>query len=192
MKHTAVLAAAVAAASLAVTGWGTYKSAQVADDQLSQSREQDEAEKRAQAVKVTVWTEPGMIVIANRSLDPVHAYLHATVGPESASLAILPAGIVPPCRRVDIPMGTAPKKLFNATIRADMKLTPERFTFVDAAGTMWERQGWGELVQVDNPETSAIAKGYGNNGVSYLPTDDLVSLKEVKLTALEECGVAGG
>ncbi|MGW6584443.1 hypothetical protein [Streptomyces globisporus] len=192
MKHTAVLAAAVAAASLAVTGWGTYKSAQVADDQLSQSREQDEAEGRAQAVKVTVWTEPGVIVIANRSLDPVHAYLHATVGPESALLAILPAGIVPPCRRVDIPVGTAPKKVLNAEIRADMKLTPERFTFVDAAGTMWERQGWGELLRVNSPETSGIAKGYGNDGVSYLPTDDLVSLKGVKLSALEECGAAGG
>lgn len=56
-KHTAVLAAIVAAVGLGFTAWGTAKSAQVADDQLAQSRDAQQQEEKAQASAVTMWEE---------------------------------------------------------------------------------------------------------------------------------------
>lgn len=56
-KHTAVIAAVVAAVGLALTAWGTVKSAQVADDQLTQSQEQREDSVRSQASRITMWAQ---------------------------------------------------------------------------------------------------------------------------------------
>lgn len=74
-KHTAVLAAVVAAASLAISAWGTWKSAQVADDQLAQSRDQQQKALTKQASLVTSWAESNAAVVANRSLDPASVFL---------------------------------------------------------------------------------------------------------------------
>ncbi|MGA5089218.1 MULTISPECIES: hypothetical protein [unclassified Streptomyces] len=99
-----MLAAVVAAAGLGVTAWGTLMSARVAEDQLAQSRVQNEERERQQASRITYWQEPASpsnTVIANRSLDPAAVSIVVTdfgVKPYIADL-----GMVPPCSRVVIP-----------------------------------------------------------------------------------------
>ncbi|MCX5225829.1 hypothetical protein [Streptomyces sp. NBC_00233] len=77
----------VGAVSLGFTAWSTYMSVQVNQDQLKQSKEQDEDKEKEQASRVTFWTEEppprnpqrevawwgNRLVIVNRSLDPVQS-----------------------------------------------------------------------------------------------------------------------
>ncbi|MDX2648522.1 hypothetical protein PV341_34125 [Streptomyces sp. PA03-1a] len=62
--------------SLAFTGIATYYGAAVSRDQLKQSQQQDEDQKRAQASRVSFWTERPVnggdrLHLMNRSPDPV-------------------------------------------------------------------------------------------------------------------------
>ncbi|MEU6012433.1 hypothetical protein, partial [Streptomyces sp. NPDC047453] len=103
------MAAAVAAASLAVTAWGTYKSAQVADDQLAQSRDANEKEAKAQASRISWWIESSDaqdLVFANRSLDPAWIWLYIQTGDQirTDTGELLQAGELPPCTRISIPV----------------------------------------------------------------------------------------
>jgi hypothetical protein len=102
-KHTAVIAAVVAAAGLGVTAWSTLISARVAEDQLAQSEEQRTQESMRQASRITFWREPGATVIANRSLDPADVYIDAMAISDVATLNdTYHLGTVPPCVRVKL------------------------------------------------------------------------------------------
>lgn len=181
-RHTAVLAAVVAAASLAFTAWGTYKAAQVADDQLAQSREDSEKDERAQASRISWWEDedPYYLVIENRSLDPAWGYVdfdngggpgEATKDRGAHSLAL---GVLPPCTRREIP-GTAVTDQIRKEQHAD-SYTLIDIAFTDADGKQWLRYPAGELA----PETAPNLRG---NFTGWLGP------KGVKTTTLEDCSM---
>lgn len=126
-RHTAVLAAVVAAVSLAVSAWGTWKSAQVADDQLTQSRAQHEAAERAQASLVSFWPEGDKLVIANRSYDSAGVALAYGGIFSPGSLAL-----IPPCKQLTVP-------------RTGRAALPLELFIQDASGAVWERNETGQL-----------------------------------------------
>ncbi|MFC9680453.1 hypothetical protein [Streptomyces sp. NPDC056948] len=142
-KHTAVLAALVAAVSLAISAWGTYKAAQVADDQLAQSRDQQEIEEAAQASRVGMWAAYANIVIANRSLDPVHAYIETDGRTAQDKPRYVNIGIVPPCVEFSIP---AEKVTLAPGGDSDGPWLKVRgLVFTDARGKWWKRNPNGTL-----------------------------------------------
>lgn len=137
-KHTTVFAALVAAIGLAVSAWGTLKSAQVADDQLSQSRESAQEQLRQQAVRVTMWGTEHAVVIANRSLDPVTGEAEGSVPYSSSSGTYL--GVIPPCSQVSLPLATS-----------GIPGLPRLF-FLDADGREWVREPNGRLTGPSQPD----------------------------------------
>ncbi|MGW4759399.1 hypothetical protein [Streptomyces chartreusis] len=102
-KHTTALAAFVAAVSLAITAWGTWKSAAVADDQLTQSSQAQAEAERDQASRIAVWAEGDRIVVANRSLDPAYVTFQVALSADLHWPDFVDVGTVPPCTRVAIP-----------------------------------------------------------------------------------------
>ncbi|MEU5281688.1 hypothetical protein AB0G87_35370 [Streptomyces asoensis] len=165
-KHTTVLAAVVASVGLAVTAWGTLKSAQVADDQLAQSREQHDEDVRAQASLISFWSEPGKTVVVNGSrtpasawlrLAPVHAWFDAEkrkrqwgYGFDDRTFWL---GLLPACKRIEIP-----SKLLLAVGAAPV-FVPEaagpwyarELTITDASGNGWQRTYDGLLQPLEYP-----------------------------------------
>ncbi|NEC31670.1 hypothetical protein [Streptomyces rubrogriseus] len=115
-----MLAAVVAAAGLGVTAWGTLVSARVAEDQLAQSKVQNEERDRRQASRINWWEEwtagtigdDESVFIANRSLDPAYAWLWVEVTAkkdtnvgsfEKRATFTATWGTVPPCTLLSIP-----------------------------------------------------------------------------------------
>ncbi|MFI9213887.1 hypothetical protein ACIGW7_37855 [Streptomyces sp. NPDC053253] len=155
VRHTAVLAAAVAAAGLAITGWGTVKAAQVANDQLAQSRERKDQEQRRVVSKVTSWSEDGATVFANRSLDPSRTFVtvYVVTAADPGSVWLLLVGTMPPCSRVTIPdsvMKTA------ATGEKDPYVDFHVHSLVmsepSATGALWERNDEGGLRAIQHDQ----------------------------------------
>ncbi|WP_159107691.1 hypothetical protein [Streptomyces ardesiacus] len=188
-KHTAVLAALVAAISLAITAWGTYKSAQVADDQLKQSREEDENSQQAQASRFTAWVERDKIVIANRNLDPVSGYIFVSYGKKAsgrpAVVTYVDLGVVPPCTAVRLP-----REVVYARADASSKYTgiARRIAglhFTTSDGQSWDRwnRKGGELTSTaDVPPPQHFGAVPDDKG--------LMDHKEAKISALTQCGGA--
>ncbi|MCF1594594.1 hypothetical protein [Streptomyces muensis] len=181
-RHTAVLAAVVAAASLAVSAWGTYKTAQVADDQLAQSRASEKAATRHQVSQVTLWPQTiggqRTYVIANRSLDAAYLYLHVESGPvgnEAAHLVRL--GAAPPCTRMELSVRTA-----HLSVRDPDRERPSTTSFRllglivrDASGKVWEREDTGGLSLLRKvPEVARTEQ-------HHVPFDELT------LDSLDQC-----
>ncbi|MET8566023.1 hypothetical protein ABZV75_37725 [Streptomyces flaveolus] len=177
-KHTAVLAAVVAAASLAITAWGTYKAAQVADDQLAQSRENNENDERAQASRISMWTEgnqPTRIVLANRSLDPAWASIYFDDPTLPMGLS-QPAGVLPPCSRLDVPVAKLyvdPENILGSGLR---------LAFVDANGRAWTRAAGGGLRGPEWPNSVSVTT---KDKTTMWATE-----KDVEVKTLSECGQA--
>ncbi|MER6616280.1 hypothetical protein [Streptomyces xantholiticus] len=146
-KHTAVLAAVVAAVSLAISAWGTYKSAQVADDQLAESREKDKAEERAQASRISMWGEPQNVVFANRSLDAVSISLIFY----GRTAIPMPLGEIPPCKAVYMKRSDLEPYVVTwskITKRPIPKVQQVALAFRDAAGLAWIRTSSGKLMRI--------------------------------------------
>jgi hypothetical protein len=144
-----MLAAVVAAASLAVTAWGTYKSAQVADDQLSQSREDSQKERRSQAARLTGWIDTRYLVVANRSLDPVLVTMYLSSEQQRAAdpkaVVYLYVGNLPPCTAARIPhalISSSASKRYSGKGWAVQGLH-----FRTSDGTSWMRVPTGELTE---------------------------------------------
>lgn len=138
-KHTAVIAAVVAAVGLALTAWGTVKSAQVADDQLTQSQEQREDSVRSQASRITMWAQGGTLFIANRSPDPANALLVSPWGGRDQLI-----GTLPPCTRMEISRGTREHLMPPTGDVAALQ-------FSDADGRGWSRTSHGRLSALKTP-----------------------------------------
>ncbi|KES03718.1 hypothetical protein BU52_28785 [Streptomyces toyocaensis] len=165
-------AAVVGAISLSVTAWGTYWTARVAEDQLQQSKEQDEDKAKAQAARVTYWLEQptsedprkvrgsgNRLVIVNRSLDPVTNVsfiyeVHEPVphgSPDTAGLmawGFSSISTFPPCsktivRSVDLSLTDGKPVPTKAWLQiAEM-------VFVDAQGRGWHRGNEGSQLVKD-------------------------------------------
>ncbi|MFF8696239.1 hypothetical protein ACF08W_28910 [Streptomyces sp. NPDC015144] len=184
-KHTAVLAAVVAAVSLAITAWGTYKAAQVADDQLSQSREDGDKEKRAQASRVNAWAEGQALVTANRSLDPVvmSVFLNSAERRKAHSKMVTYVyfGVVPPCTSVQIPRSVVYTRAAELTDPPGTDWRIRGLHFVTSDGTFWVRWNFGGG-RLSETKDAAAARREGDYG--------LIADKRAKLTRLTECGSA--
>ncbi|MFB7371960.1 hypothetical protein ACFC0D_19190 [Streptomyces sp. NPDC056222] len=186
-KHTAVLAALIAALGLGVTAWGTVKAAEIANDQLAQSREQQEEDARKVASSVTFWPERGGLVITNRGLDPVEGTvrLNFPLSAENELYMRLPVGAIPPCSRLDIPEVTI-SRTSERVIRRTSGAIWEPFV-VDAlivqapSGKPWIRE---EGKEIERAKPADLLLGsHPPHGARELATNS-----SVKLTALEDCG----
>ncbi|MFD0142813.1 MULTISPECIES: hypothetical protein [unclassified Streptomyces] len=183
-KHTAVLAALIAALGLGVTAWGTVKAAEIANDQLAQSREQQEEDARKVASSVTFWPERGGLVITNRGLDPVEATVRLNF-PLNKLYMRLPVGAIPPCSRLDIPNVTI-SRTSERVIRRTSDAIWEPFV-VDAlivqapSGKPWIRE---EGKEMERAKPADLRLG------SHPPhrAGEFATNPSVKLTALEDCG----
>lgn len=181
-RHTAVLAAVVAAASLAVSAWGTYKTAQVADDQLAQSRDSEEAATRHQVSQVTLWPQTiggqRSYVIANRSLDAAYLYLHVEHGPVGSEAAhLVRLGATPPCTRMELSVRT----VHLAVLDPDRE-RPSTTSFQlrglivrDASGKIWNREVTGGLSLLRALPEAA------RTGQHHVPAEELT------LDSLDQC-----
>ncbi len=182
-RHATVLAALVAAASLAVSAWGTFKAAQVADDQLAQSRDNTEAATRRQVSQITMWLQPldghRTYVIANRSLDAASLYLQIDYGPDGHEAAhLLRVGVAPPCTRMELSVRSA-----HLAVRTPPRNRPSLRTYRlnylivrDAGGKIWKRESTGTLASLPAlPEFADARK-------RSLPED------AVRIRPLEQCG----
>ncbi|MFJ9817798.1 hypothetical protein ACIRU3_21540 [Streptomyces sp. NPDC101151] len=152
------IAAIAAIGGLWAQAVATYWSQQTAKDQLAQSREDSDAEQRAQAARVTFWIDErdGLAHFANTSSDPVSdpAFL---VGQESDGryVAVYALPSLAPCteailqftgleldiaRHIDpaIPPGRKGAILSWRSYHGPMALA-----FVDRAGIRWVRSPTG-------------------------------------------------
>ncbi|MET9387612.1 hypothetical protein ABZY09_43040 [Streptomyces sp. NPDC002928] len=159
------------------TAVATYYSAAVSQDQLHQSREDAERERRSQAVRVSYWTEDPIahamrLHLMNRSPDPVTGVsvgLYVQKGESGDDLdeepgygdlyADLPN--MPPCSemlikseslRWHVPDGTTTRKL-----PADARVTIQWMGFVDRDSNEWLRQD-GELLPFFENPPSGVTK----------------------------------
>ncbi|MFD8569799.1 hypothetical protein [Streptomyces sp. NPDC059639] len=177
-KHTAVAAAVIAALGLWLTAWSSWKTAQVADDQLRQSADEQQQEARNQVSKIVVWIEGERIVVVNRSLDPATAWL----GLNKDDYAGISLGTLPPCTRLELPRDLS--KVDEKSIQVpDGRLSAayvSDITVTDAAGRTWRRYPDGSLVSV-----------------RFLNRDPIESLAPgplsgpaVTMTTVEKCGTS--
>jgi hypothetical protein len=161
-KHTTVLAAVVAAAGLAISAWGTLKSAEVANDQLAQSRDDQTKEERAQAQAVTMWHDWNKnrvetVTVSNRSLAPVAVALWGVDGLETTRQVFTYLGVLPPCTRATF----TGHQIDEATIPKVLDLWVGGLLFRDSAGVEWQRTSGGYLVKTKTrfPTTDLLGAG---------------------------------
>jgi hypothetical protein len=140
-----VIATLLAAGGLVVSALGTLKTNAVADTQLAQAREQEDAEARQQVARITFWPLAGehSFVVANRSLDSASVWLYVDMNGSKYS-QYWPLGIVPPCRsaRIDnwnVTKGSAPWPVTKLLV-------------VDANGKAWQRAPSGILSRTTPPQ----------------------------------------
>ncbi|MFC9269066.1 hypothetical protein ACWGRF_08225 [Streptomyces zhihengii] len=187
VRHTTVIAALVAAAGLAVTAWGTLKSAQVADDQLAQSKQRQQQEDRRLASRITTWvdgyhsSEGWVRVVVNRSLDPAAVYLQLfTPGTPRSDDTVEFLGTVPPCTRVDIP-GSVFENIYASSDSSRPVGGTNGLIVAEPSGVLWVRQDGGELRTPSSVERARVALA----GPEFL-----MMWKAVKTSSLEECSSA--
>ncbi|MFE5242381.1 MULTISPECIES: hypothetical protein [unclassified Streptomyces] len=177
-KHTAVAAAVIAALGLWLTAWSSWKSAQVADDQLNQSAAEQQEEARSQVSKIVVCIEGDKIVVVNRSLDPATAWL----GLNKDDYAGIRMGTLPPCTRLELPRDVS--RIDEEFVQApDGKLSAayiSDITITDAAGRTWRRYPDGALVRVTLQNADPIER---------LAPGPLTG-PAVTMTTVEKCGTS--
>ena len=172
-RHTTVLAAVVAAAGLGVTAWGTLVSAEVAEDQLAQSRVQNEERTKRQASRVNMWGEGEYEVIANRSLDPAFAYVAMYDGSREY---VVDVGTLPPCTRVSITASMLEETILVFLPKSHSRyVVPAALLFSDTDGRTWRRDYHGGDLKLVHEWPKRL----------YTSTD-LVAKEE----PLDECGAA--
>ncbi|MER6187713.1 hypothetical protein [Streptomyces sp. NPDC001652] len=179
----AVTAAAAAATGLIFSAWTTYISQEVARDQLSQSKEQNEGEERSQVALVNAWEEHKkdalVLVIVNRSLDPIKdvmvgIILSGSTDPldeNSHELKVATLGTtdsIPPCSKVEIETEDIYATDKEGNVKLDYVSFVDYFlSFRDANAKGWERQRDGTIKQVSHEGSTPSQKRY----LSYMETE---------------------
>ncbi|MGW3818065.1 hypothetical protein [Streptomyces sp. NPDC005046] len=182
-KHTAVLAAVVAAASLAISAWGTWKSAQVADDQLAQSSQQRDEETRLQASRITVWAEKNTLVISNRSPDAAGGWANVVYLEQDPGHGVTKdwIGMLPPCKRIEIPMSEFDARPYDKDGDGNVRhRVVTGLTIRDATGHMWVRLSRGTLSRLG----SAVVE---DRGVFVSTIGSILSAPHVRIVDLQDC-----
>ncbi|MEU9671628.1 hypothetical protein AB0E25_40115 [Streptomyces bobili] len=168
----------MAAASLAITAWGTWKAALVADDQLAQSYEQQIAEDQQQATLVSFWNETDTFTLVNRSLDPAAVQVTLADPDGATGSGPMRLGMIPPCTRVVIPL---------SSIRSDSDKDDDDqalgIIVADVKGRTWVRTYDGILHDpYDYPSF------YIGPGTDMFHATPVISHEGVKVTDIEHCG----
>jgi hypothetical protein len=183
--------------SLAITAWGTYKAAQVADDQLAQSREDNEKNERAQASRISIWvegTQPTRVVLANRSLDPAWAYMYvSTVGDLSMGRSeTLGIGVLPPCTRLNMPITKFREDIQQALHpHIGGHFARNGLAFRDADGRTWLRLTSGTLQSLNESEADILHNKAALNALNEGTwSTTWATEKDVEIKTLSECGRA--
>jgi hypothetical protein len=157
------------------------KSAQVADDQLAQSRQRAEDESRRLASRVTFWSEKAGFVFANRSPDPTVLFL--VLSDTGRGSAIGSLGTAPPCTSLHVP-----GRLMDSRIERMTGSTNEVRGLIvkEPAGAVWERNlQTGALTKFDVAKRGLDWDAYGLGlGVDGLVFDE----GSVKRKPIEACG----
>lgn len=167
-KTAAVFGIVAGVVTLALTAVATYYGARVGADQLAQSREDAERQKRGQASRVTTWADRNpdgskQLHVANRTHDPVfdvevdfRAYVPYEGDPdpqvghlpgEVRQVHFLPVKVeaLGPCSEIVIEAGELfyPKgrKLVSVAATQQLWLSADSLMFRDSTGIAWQRTG---------------------------------------------------
>lgn len=147
----------MAAISLIATAISTYYGAAVARDQLDQSQGDAEKADRVQASRVAFWVEADTLVIANRSLDPIHVYgifFDANYGDKNGvqhqATYDLNLDIMPPCTRYTI-ASTDLNHNKTEHLPKNTQIRPWWIRFLDNNDMGWARDNLGAFVNLDDP-----------------------------------------
>ncbi|MFG2867550.1 hypothetical protein [Streptomyces sp. NPDC048338] len=187
-----MVAALVAAAGLAVTAWGTLKSAQVADDQLTQSKERMAQEDRKVASRATTWQSGASLIIANRNLETTVVYVSLRQPPKGWPVVVR-LGITPPCTRFEVPLKPIQDEVERLTREGSWGFSS---LFVgEPSGRLWERRPEGGLraipvgVVLENTHITDVDPYVIGANIADRGKDVLAS-RAVKTEGLEECGIS--
>ncbi|RAJ76986.1 hypothetical protein K377_06155 [Streptomyces sp. PsTaAH-137] len=175
----------MAAASLAITAWGTYKAALVADDQLTQSKEASIKETRAAASLVNWWRDgDDNATIANRWLDPIWVSMYFHQGKQPTTKrgpdTYVFIGVLPPCTAVQVPydrLVAEASRRTSGTARGAWH--PEGIQYFLSDGTWWVRNGNSLLLEPAQAVPTGLANPRQRGG--------LITGPRASSTALQEC-----
>ena len=179
--------AAVAIATLLFTGIATYFQAEVAQEQLNESRGEAAQQHRSQAAEVTYWSDTDLpthvgaskVHVMNRSADPVaYVYLNFEIQLTDDDDRFLDvhtiASSIPPCTEVtyDPTHLQSPQNHQPFDAARGRPVIPVSLSFQDANGTDWNRSSHGLLQERSNspgawlaiPETASHVDVCGQAG----------------------------
>ncbi|MFF5881008.1 hypothetical protein ACIQ9M_34245 [Streptomyces californicus] len=167
------IGAVAAILSVFFTGWATYISAKVAQDQLVQSREESKNEEKQQASRVTFWMDTyrsrssdQVVHLVNRTPDSVTKIMvHVDSGAASDGSSHRLTGFlhnVPPCTDLTFKM---PDQLAKSnSLKSGVRFIPgvtyiQGFVFTDASGVDWIREPDSLTKLREAPERAAKREG---------------------------------
>ncbi|MFF0097646.1 hypothetical protein ACFYSF_48325 [Streptomyces canus] len=205
-ERGATIILAIAAVVGIFLNWQTNEtSKEVAKDQLTHSKKQDELAEKAQASLVNLWPEypkggASKLVVVNRSPDPVRKVflgmkISGQAGAEEVDAVIMvPIEAIAPCSRAEIAMNEiyAPNRRGeNVLVEPGAEFKDYSLSFVDSNGNEWERPHDGTLRLAENNSGESPREKYKRlfekekHGMPHLlgPESALSSP-----AALEQCG----
>ncbi|MFC8350029.1 hypothetical protein [Streptomyces sp. NPDC057280] len=185
-------------ATLAFTGWATFVQAQVAADQLDQSKEAAEEQARSQATRTAAWLDQGpdgapRIHVANRSPDPVSQVLavfsvedsHTSQG---GRLVLGSGGVafesVGPCTELVVDVDFLDLKGHWNSVLKKHKLSREDLlfrhpltSFTDSKGDSWVRSE-SDLMKVDDGDADTDNAYYHMQNAHFMTQQAVPAAKQ--------------
>ncbi len=173
---------------LAVTAWGTVKSAQVANDQLAQSKERVAQDSRKVVSRVAAWQRGDTLIIANRNLEATVVY--AVMGPIMRPKVVVWLGVSPPCTQLHMPL----KPIEEAARSAGERQFSHSFSGLivtdSASGRMWWRLDDGQLLALPKDALSPPSQVKRTDLMDPESRSAFLAGRNVKEDALEQCGTS--
>ncbi|MEU9523576.1 hypothetical protein [Streptomyces sp. NPDC048224] len=153
--------------------------------------EQRVAHSMEQASRVTFWQEPGVTIVANRSLDPANVFLDLTGLGDNGSMitGIEYLGTVPPCIRLAVPDEELLKLLESREPNApeSKRAHVSKIYIQDSRGETWQRSSYGRLEPQGEDASVRIAQGIAAMTRVMGYKDVLLSHPSLKREALDAC-----
>ncbi|MDO0933115.1 hypothetical protein QQY66_15970 [Streptomyces sp. DG2A-72] len=162
----------------------------MADDQLEQSRDQQNREERRQAAMISFWTEGdekrGKVAILNRSLDPIYGVrvefsLITNRHFDFTERISTYRQVVLPCARLEIPIRLAWEWASREENRGLWDVADQEYiqnglrvtalSFVDAYGIKWVRLP-GQFANDDYTGGASLLKAGEEVSVSFMDVSD--------------------
>ncbi|MFF5477985.1 hypothetical protein ACFY5C_11700 [Streptomyces sp. NPDC012935] len=177
-----------AAAGLIFTGIGTFYGVLIADDQLEQSEEDAEAQKRKQASMVTMWGQKYCLgghctdVVGNRSWDAIsNSEMYFEYYDKVYTFTIS----IPPCTQVDFYRSVS-EQVVPEGAEDEGSPTPLGLSFTDAKGVYWVRSSMGDL-EYGEDARRLLKELIGRKPSGHRGRKGLNDL--AKYTGMKQCGI---